>query len=94
MPKLPAPPLPAMLRPRPKRPGEGNGEAAPLDAAAEAGISAVDWIDERTSLSGAARWMMFRKVPKGTNWFYTLGTATMFAFLNQAVTGVFLAMYY
>ena len=21
----------------------------------------------------AARWMMFRKVPKGTNWFYTLG---------------------
>ena len=38
--------------------------------------------------------MMFRKVPKGTNWFYTLGSATMFAFLTQAVTGVFLAMYY
>ena len=37
---------------------------------------------------------MFRKVPKGTNWFYTLGSATMFAFLSQAVTGVFLAMYY
>src|SRR6195952_3150988 len=32
--------------------------------------------------------------PKGTNWFSTLGSATMFAFLNQAVTGVFLAMYY
>ena len=37
---------------------------------------------------------MFRKIPKGTNWFYTLGSATMFAFLNQAITGVFLAMYY
>jgi quinol-cytochrome oxidoreductase complex cytochrome b subunit len=37
---------------------------------------------------------MFRKVPKGTNWFYTLGSASMFAFLSQAVTGVFLAMYY
>jgi quinol-cytochrome oxidoreductase complex cytochrome b subunit len=37
---------------------------------------------------------MFRKVPKGTNWFYTLGSATMFAFASQAVTGVFLAMYY
>ena len=37
---------------------------------------------------------MFRKVPKGTNWFYTLGSATLFAFLSQAVTGVFLAMYY
>ena len=62
--------------------------------AKEAGISAVDWVDERTSLSGAGRWMMFRKIPKGTNWFYTLGSATLFAFLNQAVTGVFLAMYY
>src|SRR4030081_1070901 len=92
--KLPLPPLPPMLNPRPKRPGAGNGEVGPLESAAEAGISPVDWIDERTSLSGAARWMMFRKVPKGTNWFYTLGSATMFAFLSQAVTGVFLAMFY
>ena len=38
--------------------------------------------------------MLFRKVPRGINWFYTLGSATMFAFLSQAVTGVFLAMYY
>jgi quinol---cytochrome c reductase cytochrome b subunit, bacillus type len=88
------PPLPPRLRPPPKRPGEGTGKPSPVDLAAEAGISAVDWVDERTSLSGAARWLMFRKVPKGTNWFYTLGSATMFAFLSQAVTGVFLAMYY
>jgi quinol-cytochrome oxidoreductase complex cytochrome b subunit len=26
---------------------------------------------------------MFRKVPKGTNWFYTLGSATLFAFLSR-----------
>ena len=38
--------------------------------------------------------MLYRKVPKGTNWFYTLGSATLFAFVVQAVTGVFLAMYY
>ncbi len=38
--------------------------------------------------------MLFRKVPRGINWFYTLGSATLFAFLNQAVTGVFLAMFY
>ena len=38
--------------------------------------------------------MLFRKVPKGTNWFYTLGSATLFAFIVQAVTGVFLAMFY
>ena len=90
--KLPKPPLPSTLNPRPKRPGEPRPR--PADQAKEAGIASVDWIDERTSLSGGARWMMFRKVPKGTNWFYTLGSATMFAFLSQAVTGVFLAMYY
>jgi len=92
LPKLPLPPLPPALLPRPKRPGEPK--PGPLDTAKEAGISTVGWIDERTSLSGAGRWLMFRKVPKGTNWFYTLGSATMFAFLSQAVTGVFLAMYY
>jgi quinol---cytochrome c reductase cytochrome b subunit, bacillus type len=94
MPKLPPPPIPPALKPPPRRPEEGNGKVTPLDTAAEAGTSVVNWVDERTSLSGAVRWMMFRKVPKGTNWFYTLGSATMFAFLNQAITGVFLAMYY
>jgi menaquinol-cytochrome c reductase cytochrome b subunit len=92
MPKL-MPPLPKALRPKPPRPGERQ-RVGPLDVAKESGISAVDWIDERTSLSGGLRWVMFRKIPKGTNWFYTLGSATLFAFLSQAVTGVFLAMYY
>jgi menaquinol-cytochrome c reductase cytochrome b subunit len=92
LPKPPLPPLPAALRPRQRRPGEER--VGPIDTAKDAGISTVDWIDERTSLSGGLRWLMFRKVPKGTNWFYTLGSATMFAFLSQATTGVFLAMYY
>ena len=93
-PRLPAPPIPDQLKSAPQRAGEGDGKKSALDHGVEAGVSAVDWIDERTSLSGGLRWMMFRKVPKGTNWFYTLGSATMFAFLSQAVTGVFLAMYY
>ncbi|MGA2470379.1 MAG: cytochrome b N-terminal domain-containing protein [Solirubrobacteraceae bacterium] len=94
-PKLPMPPLPPQaLAPAPP-PGTQRGRPqTPLEHAGEAGKSVVDWVDERTSLSGAARWLMFRKVPKGTNWFYSLGSATMFAFLAQAVTGVFLAMYY
>ena len=98
--KLPNP-VPDGLRPRPPQPGEelnGDGKLKPheraLRDAKEAGISAADWVDERTSLAGGLRWSLFRKVPKGTNWFYTLGSATLFAFLAQAVTGVFLAMYY
>ncbi|HEY2770701.1 MAG TPA: cytochrome b N-terminal domain-containing protein [Solirubrobacteraceae bacterium] len=92
MPKLPAPPLPKVLQPRPKRPGDTNGEGTlpPI----EAGLTVVDWIDERMSISPGVRWLLFRRVPKGINWFYTLGSATMFAFLAQAITGVFLAMYY
>jgi quinol-cytochrome oxidoreductase complex cytochrome b subunit len=82
-----------MLQTKPPRPGE-RPQSGPIEQAKEAGISTVDWIDERTSLSGALRWTMFRKVPKGTNWFYTLGSASLFAFLSQATTGVFLAMYY
>jgi menaquinol-cytochrome c reductase cytochrome b subunit len=90
--KLPLPPIPPALKPRPKRPDEPAQK--PLEIAAEAGTTVVDWVDERMTVSGLGRWAMFRKVPKGTNWFYTLGSATLFAFLSQAVTGVFLAMYY
>ncbi|MGI8728848.1 MAG: cytochrome b [Solirubrobacteraceae bacterium] len=89
------PPIPRSLRPKPKGPSEDNGTSTgPAKRAAEVGASAVDWVDERTSLSGGGRWLMFRRIPKGTNWFYTLGSATLFAFLSQAVTGVILAMYY
>jgi menaquinol-cytochrome c reductase cytochrome b subunit len=89
------PPLPRPLRPKPKGPSEnGDGPATSKEKLAGLGVTAVDWVDERTSMSAGARWLMFRKIPKGTNWFYTLGSATLFAFLSQAVTGVFLAMYY
>ena len=93
LPTLPKPPVPKRFQTKPDRPG-APPKPKPLEQAREAGITAADWVDERTSLSGGLRWMMFRKVPKGTNWFYTLGSATMFAFVSQAITGVFLAMYY
>ena len=64
------------------------------EAMAEVPIATVGWLDERTGGGPFLRGFLYRKVPKGTNWFYTLGSATMFAFLSQAVTGVFLAMYY
>jgi menaquinol-cytochrome c reductase cytochrome b subunit len=100
--KLPTPPLPKALRPAPKRPGHdrdgGNGAPPPkpttCDHAMEGVAGAVGWLDERTGITPFLRGFLYRKVPKGTNWFYTLGSATMFAFLSQAITGVFLAMYY
>ncbi len=103
MPKLP---LPAGLR-KPPKPGEGgNGARRPdtdgdgkppspaIEAVKEGAIDVVGWVDERTGASPFLTGLLLRKVPKGTNWFYTLGSATLFAFAMQALTGVFLAMYY
>ncbi len=54
----------------------------------------LDWVEERSGLVGAIKYFLFRKVPGDTNWFHTLGSATLTAFLVQALTGVILAMYY
>jgi quinol-cytochrome oxidoreductase complex cytochrome b subunit len=91
--------VPKFMRPAPPPPAERDGAApTPLERAklggAEAGAGVIGYLDERTGASPFLRGFLFRKVPKGTNWFYTLGSATMFAFVSQAVTGVFLAMYY
>ncbi len=62
--------------------------------AKESPADVLGWVDQRTAATGFLTGMLYRKVPKGTNWFYTLGSATLFAFIVQAITGVFLAMYY
>src|SRR5881394_4264229 len=64
------------------------------DRAKDAPADVLAWVDQRTAASGFLTGMLYRHVPKGTNWFYTLGSATLFAFIAQALTGVFLAMYY
>jgi menaquinol-cytochrome c reductase cytochrome b subunit len=64
------------------------------ESALEMPIKTLGYVDERTGAGPFLRGFLYRKVPKGTNWYYTLGSATMFAFISQAVTGVFLAMYY
>ena len=54
----------------------------------------LDWLEERSGLIGATKYFLFRKVPGDVNWYQTLGSATLTAFLVQAMTGVILAMYY
>ena len=75
------------------RPGTPSREQL-LEKAKEVPIDVVGWVDERTGATPFLTGMLLRKVPKGTNWFYTLGSATLFIFAMQAITGVFLAMYY
>jgi ubiquinol-cytochrome c reductase cytochrome b subunit len=54
----------------------------------------ADWMDERATIGDLWRVMFARRVPEGVGWLYTLGAASLFAFVLQAATGIFLAMYY
>ena len=62
-----------------------------LEAAA---LAPVDWLEERSGLVGGLRYFLFRNVPSDLSWLQTLGSATLTAFIVQALTGVILAMYY
>jgi len=53
----------------------------------------ADWLDERTGWRPVWETIFLRKVPK-VNWFYTLGSATLFVAVNQAITGILLTIYY
>jgi menaquinol-cytochrome c reductase cytochrome b subunit len=54
----------------------------------------LNWLEERSGIVGGVKYFLFRHVPRDTNWFHTLGSATLTAFLVQAGTGVILAFYY
>ena len=52
-----------------------------------------NWLDERVGWRQIWETIFLRKIPK-VNWFYTLGSATLFLAVNQAVTGILLTLYY
>jgi quinol-cytochrome oxidoreductase complex cytochrome b subunit len=52
-----------------------------------------NWMDERFGWRGVWEAIFMRKVPH-VNWFYTLGSATLFVAVNQAITGILLTLYY
>jgi quinol-cytochrome oxidoreductase complex cytochrome b subunit len=52
-----------------------------------------EWLDERLGLETIYGAVLDRKVPK-VNWWFTLGSASLFLFVMQGITGIFLTMYY
>lgn len=51
------------------------------------------WLDERLGLNDLYESLLNRPEPKG-NWWNTLGSASLFLFILQGVTGIFLTVYY
>jgi quinol-cytochrome oxidoreductase complex cytochrome b subunit len=56
-------------------------------------IKLGNWLDERLNWRQVWEAIFLRKIPK-VNWWFTLGSATLFAAVNQAVTGILLTIYY
>jgi ubiquinol-cytochrome c reductase cytochrome b subunit len=53
----------------------------------------MSWLDERMGLLAVWTAIFDRKVPE-VNWWYTLGSASLFLAIMQAATGMFLTVYY
>jgi ubiquinol-cytochrome c reductase cytochrome b subunit len=52
------------------------------------------WIDDRTGFSETVLSMLKHPVPPDTDWKYVFGSATLFTFILQVITGVALALLY
>jgi quinol-cytochrome oxidoreductase complex cytochrome b subunit len=52
-----------------------------------------NWMNERFGWQGVWEAIFLRKIPH-VNWLYTLGSATLFVAVNQAITGILLTLYY
>jgi ubiquinol-cytochrome c reductase cytochrome b subunit len=53
-----------------------------------------EWLDSRLNLKPVQRTLLDEPIPGGTSWIYVFGSATLFLFVTQAITGMFLAIYY
>ena len=52
-----------------------------------------EWLDERFDFQGLYKNLLDRPEPAG-NWWNTLGSASLFLFVMQGLTGIFLTVYY
>ncbi len=52
-----------------------------------------NWVEERSGWRSIWQAIFKRKIPH-VNWFYALGSATLFVAINQIVTGILLTIYY
>jgi len=52
------------------------------------------WFDSRLRLKPIEKTILDEPIPGGASWNYVFGSATLFIFVLQAITGMFLAVYY
>ncbi len=52
------------------------------------------WIDSRTGIQESLEEALYENIPGGSKWRYVSGSMLVFAFMTQAITGIFLWMNY
>lgn len=58
------------------------------------GSATYNWLDNRLGIGMIYRATAAHPVPRSVNWWYVFGSATLFAFTFQVITGIFLAFVY
>lgn len=53
-----------------------------------------EWLDSRLKLASLEKTLLDEPIPGGASWIYVFGSATLFLFVLQAITGMFLVVYY
>src|SRR5262249_61462837 len=53
-----------------------------------------EWLDSRLKLKAVEHSLLDEPIPGGASWIYVFGSATLFLFILQAITGMVLAVYY
>src|SRR5688500_3194296 len=53
-----------------------------------------EWLDERTGIKQIVRESLDEPIRGGARWSYVFGSALLLLFVIQALTGIFLTMYY
>jgi ubiquinol-cytochrome c reductase cytochrome b subunit len=54
----------------------------------------LGWFDRRTGVDALLRTALYEPIPGGARLAYVFGSALLFIFISQIITGVFLALYY
>jgi ubiquinol-cytochrome c reductase cytochrome b subunit len=57
-------------------------------------MSVGDWIDRRVGWRSIMREGLDEPIPGKSRWAYVFGSGLLFIFVNQAITGIFLSLYY
>ena len=71
--------------------GAKGGESAPENGG---GGALMRWLDRRTGIRGLLHHALDEPIPGGAKIAYVFGSGLLFLFISQAITGIFLALYY